>query len=250
MSTNVRCGRHRADHAPNTPLTALSKTAADAARKGALVAATSGIIATTLSSTASATPAGNGHHERVTGLDLEALKAARTTTDTAPAVRVAPDARLDFTATVVRVKPAPEPEPEPAPAPAPEPAAGPATAPAGTAAPASDGSIGARAVAIAMQFVGTPYVWGGESPGGFDCSGLVKYAFAQVGVSLPHSSTALRGSGTVVSAAAARPGDLVWTPGHIAIYAGNGMVVEAVSQGTPLSYRAMWQSNPTYVRVV
>jgi cell wall-associated NlpC family hydrolase len=105
-------------------------------------------------------------------------------------------------------------------------------------------------VSIAMQFVGTPYVYGGESPGGFDCSGLVKYAFAQVGVSLPHSSSALRGSGTVVSAAQARPGDLVWTPGHIAIYAGNGMVVEAVSHGTPLSYRAMWQKNPTFVRVV
>ncbi|GAB3158274.1 hypothetical protein GCM10027059_02690 [Myceligenerans halotolerans] len=240
MSTNVRCGRHRADHTPNTPLTALSKTAADAARKGALVAATSGIIATTLSSTAAATPEGNARYERVTGLDLEALNAARTHIDTAPAVRVAPDARLDVTTPVVKVKPAPEPEPEPEPEPA------------GTeaAVPAGDGSIGARAVSIAMQFVGTPYVYGGESPGGFDCSGLVKYAFAQVGVSLPHSSSALRGSGTVVSAAAARPGDLVWTPGHIAIYAGNGMVVEAISYGTPLSYRAMWQANPTFVRVV
>jgi integrase len=59
VSTNVRCGRHRADHTPNTPLTALSKTAADAARKGALVAATSGLIATTLSGTASASPDGN-----------------------------------------------------------------------------------------------------------------------------------------------------------------------------------------------
>ncbi|WP_307865059.1 C40 family peptidase [Myceligenerans salitolerans] len=246
MSTNVRCGRHRADHTPNTPLTALSKTAADAARKGALVAATSGIIATTLSSTASAAPEGNARYERVTGLDLEALNASRTHIETAPAVRVAPDARLDIATTVVKVKPAPEPEPEPEPRPEPAPAA----AATGTAAPVSDGSIGARAVSIAMQFVGTPYVYGGESPGGFDCSGLVKYAFAQVGVSLPHSSSALRSSGMVVSAAEARPGDLVWTPGHIAIYAGGGMVVEAVSYGTPLSYRAMWQSNPTFVRVV
>ncbi|MBL0886717.1 C40 family peptidase [Myceligenerans indicum] len=211
------------------------------------MAATSGIIATTLSSTAAAAPEGNAHHERVTGLDLDALNAAHAPADTSPAVRVAPDARLDLTAAVVKVKPAPEPEPAPAPRPAAQPAAQPAAA---APAPARNSSIGARAVSIAMQFVGTPYVYGGESPGGFDCSGLVKYAFAQVGVALPHSSSALRGAGTVVSASAARPGDLVWTPGHIAIYAGDGMVVEAVSYSTPLSYRSMWQSNPTFIRVV
>ncbi|WP_460756419.1 C40 family peptidase [Myceligenerans cantabricum] len=246
MSTTVRCGRHRADHTPNTPLTALSKTAADAARKGALVAATSGIIATTLSSTASATPEGNAPHERVTELDLAALQDAHTQVDAAPAVKVAPDARLDVPSTTVKVKPAPEPEPEPV---AEVTATAAVSAEVETSMPATDGSLGARAVAIAMQHVGTPYSWGGEAPGGFDCSGLVKYAFAQVGVALPHSSSAMRGAGAVVSAGEARAGDLVWTPGHIAIYAGNGMVVEAVSYGTPLSYRAMWQQNPTFVRV-
>ena len=259
MSTNVRGGRHRADHAPHTPLTALSKTAAHTARRGALVAAASGIIATTLSSTASATP-DHARHTHVTELDLEqrseARRAAHSTVESGgtagagPAVRVASDARLDIPAPTIKVKPAPEPEPEPEPVPEQAPAAEPAAA----AAPAtqmvtSDGSIGARVVSIAMQHVGTPYVYGGAAPGGFDCSGLVKYAYAQVGVSLPHSSSALRHAGTPVSASDARPGDLIWTPGHIAIYAGNGMVVEAVSYSTPLSYRTMWQSNPTFIRV-
>lgn len=245
MSTNVRCGRHRADHTPKTPLTALSKSAADAARKAALAAAASGIIATTLSGTASAAPEGTVRDQRATGLNLEALNAAiNTQIDTAPVVKVAPDARLELSDTVVEVKPAPE----PAPAPAPRPATG---APEAAApAPARGSSLGARVVSIAMEYVGTPYVYGGESPGGFDCSGLVKYAYAQLGVALPHSSSALRGSGTIISAAEARPGDLIWTPGHIAIYAGDGMVVEAVSYGTPLSYRAMWQTSPTFVRVV
>lgn len=263
MSTNVRRGRHRADHAPHTPLTALSKSAAHHARKGALVAAASGIIATTLSSTASAAPDGARHthvaeleelRQETTREGLE--RASRGGIRTAPAVQVAPDAQLEVAAAAIEVTPAPEPEPAPVVAePAvtqvatTQPLAGQAATSATPVSYSSDGSIGAQAVAIAMQHVGTPYAWGGEAPGGFDCSGLVVYSYGQLGVSLPHSSSALLHAGTQVSAAEARPGDLVWTPGHIAIYAGNGMVVEAVSYSTPLSYRAMWQDNPVFVRV-
>jgi cell wall-associated NlpC family hydrolase len=108
--------------------------------------------------------------------------------------------------------------------------------------------VGARVVEIAKQYIGTPYLWGGATPSGFDCSGLVVYAYAQVGIDLPHSSAALRYSGHVVSSPA--PGDLVWTPGHIAIYAGSGTIVEAAAPGLPLAYHAMWQDNPVFVRVL
>ena len=94
-----------------------------------------------------------------------------------------------------------------------------------------------------------PYVWGGASPSGFDCSGLIQYVYGQLGISIPHSSSAISTIGYQVSAADAQPGDIVWTPGHVALYAGDGMVVEAQQQGTPVQYGEMWQNNPVFIRV-
>jgi cell wall-associated NlpC family hydrolase len=88
-------------------------------------------------------------------------------------------------------------------------------------------------VGIAMQYLGVPYVWGGASPSGFDCSGLVVYAFAQVGVSLPHSSYALYGAGVPVSYDQLQAGDLVffYGLGHVGIYVGGGMFIHAPHTG-------------------
>lgn len=110
----------------------------------------------------------------------------------------------------------------------------------------SSGSASA-AVAIAMTKVGFPYVYGSGGPSSFDCSGLISWAYAQVGISLPHQSAAMLGSGTQVSTPA--PGDIVYTPGHVALYAGDGMVVEAATPATGVVYRPMWQDNPIYIRV-
>jgi cell wall-associated NlpC family hydrolase len=99
-----------------------------------------------------------------------------------------------------------------------------------TAAPASHyGGV----VGIAMQYLGTPYVWGGASPGGFDCSGLVMYVYAQVGVSLPHSSYAQYGAGVPVSMSDLQPGDLVffYGLGHVGIYVGGGNFIHAPHTG-------------------
>jgi cell wall-associated NlpC family hydrolase len=89
-------------------------------------------------------------------------------------------------------------------------------------------------VGIAMRYLGVPYVWGGASPRGFDCSGLVMYVFAQIGVSLPHSSYAQFGMGTPVSMSELQPGDLVFFAGasHVGIYIGGGQFIHAPHTGT------------------
>jgi cell wall-associated NlpC family hydrolase len=86
---------------------------------------------------------------------------------------------------------------------------------------------------VALSQLGQPYVWAGSEPGGFDCSGLVVWAYAQVGVSLPHSSYALYGYGVPVSRDQLAPGDLVFFDGlgHVGIYIGGGQFVHAPHSG-------------------
>jgi cell wall-associated NlpC family hydrolase len=88
-------------------------------------------------------------------------------------------------------------------------------------------------VGTAMQYLGTRYQWGGESPSGFDCSGLVAYVYAQHGVSLPHNAAAQYGDGTPVSRNDLEPGDLVFFNGlgHVGIYVGNGEFIHAPHTG-------------------
>lgn len=102
------------------------------------------------------------------------------------------------------------------------------------AAPAAASGSAATVVNWAMSQIGKPYVWGGAGPNGYDCSGLTMRAYEQIGISLPHSSSAQRNYGTTVSLSALQPGDLVFAPGHVAIYIGNGTVVHAPTFGSPV----------------
>jgi cell wall-associated NlpC family hydrolase len=112
--------------------------------------------------------------------------------------------------------------------------------------PAAHGGV----VGIAMRYLGVPYVWGGASPRGFDCSGLVMYAFAQIGVSLPHSTYALYAMGTPVSRDQLQPGDLVFFNGlgHMGIYIGGNQMVHAPHTGDVVKVSSLtgWYAS-TYV---
>ena len=138
-----------------------------------------------------------------------------------------------------------QPEPEaaeeeeaaPAPAPAPEPAP----------APSHSGSAASTAINAAMGYLGTPYVWAGESAAGLDCSGLTMVSYAAAGVELTHSSRVQYGEGSLVPLDAAQPGDLVfWSSDgsqsgiyHVAIYLGDDMMIEAPTFGMTVRVTSM-----------
>jgi cell wall-associated NlpC family hydrolase len=109
--------------------------------------------------------------------------------------------------------------------------------------------FGAAVMSIAARYEGTPYQYGGTTPSGFDCSGYTQYVFRQVGISLPRTSSAQRAATTRISRSEAVPGDLVFMPGHVGIYAGNGMMWDAPRTGEAVHKRAVYSSSATYGRV-
>jgi cell wall-associated NlpC family hydrolase len=96
-------------------------------------------------------------------------------------------------------------------------------------------------VGIAMRYLGVPYVWGGASPGGFDCSGLVAYAYGQMGISLPHYTGAQWNVGVPVSRSDLQPGDLVFFNGlgHMGIYIGGNQMIHAPHTGDVVKISAL-----------
>lgn len=96
---------------------------------------------------------------------------------------------------------------------------------------------------IASRYLGVPYVWGGTSPSGFDCSGFVQYVYAQRGVYLPRTTYSQIYSGTRVSRSNLMPGDLVFfgygSPDHVGIYTGSGMMIHAPRPGKSVEYASI-----------
>jgi peptidoglycan DL-endopeptidase CwlO len=110
-------------------------------------------------------------------------------------------------------------------------------------APAKFGGV----VGLAMQYLGIPYVYGGSTPAGFDCSGFVMYVYAQVGVSLPHNAAAQYGYGTPVDISQLQPGDLVFFNGlgHNGIYIGGGQFIHSPHTGDVVKISSLsgWYSS-------
>ena len=115
--------------------------------------------------------------------------------------------------------------------------------------PPPDGSRASQVVAIAMQYLGVPYVWGGMSPSGFDCSGLTAYAYAQIGISLPHHAAAQWNYGVPVSRDQLAPGDLVFFSGlgHMGMYIGGGQFIHAPHTGDVVKISSLDDRAGNYV---
>ena len=118
-------------------------------------------------------------------------------------------------------------------------------------------SVGARAVAIAMQYLGVPYVWAGEDPQtGFDCSGLTMYVYGKLGIRLTHFSGAQFNEGIRVPRALLQPGDLVFFhdspvgPGHMGMYVGNGQFIHAPRSGDVVKISSLASYGDSYVGAV
>jgi cell wall-associated NlpC family hydrolase len=264
-------GRHRAARRPvlaEVARATSSQVTAFAGRTAVAAAAGSGVLLSLVAAPAaqaapadgaiSTTLAGKPVQGTLSSTDLNALTAqAREAVAAATVVAVAPDAQLKVEKATVSVVSAAENEEyqaqlaaeaeAAAAAEAAEAAAEAAEAAASVDIPAS--ASGSAVVSVAMRYLGVPYVWGGSTPAGFDCSGFTSYVFAQVGIDLPRTSSEQRYAGTEVPWSQAQPGDLLWSPGHISIYAGDGMQVEAPVPGKTVRYTQVWQSNPIVLRV-
>lgn len=109
---------------------------------------------------------------------------------------------------------------------------------------ASTSTSGSAIVDTARTALGTPYSWGSSSLSGMDCSGLVAYAYGQAGIDVPRTSSQQAAAGTSISQSELQPGDLVVWPGHIAIYSGDGKIIDASGSKQQVVEREIW-GNPT-----
>lgn len=254
MSNVIQRGRHRAPGRPSTPLDALAASlSSQNVGRGAVVAVASTGLVLGGATAASATVTDTIREPSVkaTAISADELDRAGTTAT----VTVAAEADLGLAAATVSAEAPPPPPPVVRTVTAASrtrtTASSSSSSSAATVqAPPIDGSLASSIIAEAYKYIGVPYVSGGASPSGFDCSGFVQYVYAQFGISLPRTSGAQANAGYRVSAAEAQPGDLIWAPGHIGIYLGNGQHIAARNYSTPLSVGPVYMSNPVYIRVI
>ncbi|MGO1503748.1 MAG: C40 family peptidase [Brachybacterium sp.] len=116
-------------------------------------------------------------------------------------------------------------------------------------APAPSASKGSSILSTARSGIGTPYVYGGTSTSGWDCSGFVQWVYAQHGINLPRGAAGQAAAGTVIPRSEARPGDLVYKPGHVGIYAGGNQFVDAGNSRVDTTERNIYSGSWTFIRI-
>ena len=256
MTVSTTRARHRAARRPSTPLTEFASAASDqmgtVGRRTAVVVGASGLVVSMLGSSASAATGGDAG--ALPAVDTAALTAsARAVLNTSPVVTAPVEAAWTFDAPVVTAETPPPPPPVRA-APAASRSTTRAATTTTTAAAPTNAAVpqtvaGNAVLEIAARYVGTPYLSGGTTPDGFDCSGFTSYVYAQLGITLPRTSSGQKAAGTIVSRADAQPGDLIWSPGHISIYAGGNEQIDSPRPGKTVQFRAIWQSSPVFIRI-
>ena len=268
MLDDTRSGRHRnaARYNPVAELSTIVKSAGETSVKASAVLAASGGLVAAFALPAQAAPAAR-HQPASTTTSATAAPAAEASTVTAvptalalaPAV-VAPETAAPVAVEkvgVLGVKAVAKPKPKPKPAPKADPVVRALASRTGGSTPVSRSTTrytnpaqsSSAIVNIARTLLGIPYVYGGESPSGFDCSGFTQYVFGKAGISIPRTASAQQCAATPVRDP--KPGDLVFfgSPAwHVGIYTGNGMMIDSPRTGKSTSERAIFSGVSGYGR--
>jgi cell wall-associated NlpC family hydrolase len=273
---NTRNGRHRtaARYNPVAELSTIVRSAGETGVKASAVLAASGGLVAAFALPAQAAPVHRTPSATASTTGVAAPGAEVSTRTTAPAALalapavVAPQAAAPVAVDPVGVvgvkavaKPKPKPKPQPKPAPDPVVQAvqsrstgngasnGPAPVSRSNTRYTNPQQSSSQVVNIARTLLGIPYVYGGSSPSGFDCSGFTQYVFGKAGISIPRTASAQQRAATPVSNP--KPGDLVFfgSPAwHVGIYTGNGKMIDSPRSGKSTSERAIFSGVTGYGR--
>ena len=257
--------RHRAPQRPLTPLdaltdtltgglTAVSDSLGTVGRSGAVLAVSTGLVATMglpANAVTKTAPENGAAFARSTVVTAAAVALPASVTNGA-AVSAPASAKLTFERDALAVKKA-KPKPKPKVVQELRTTQKASRSSARSAPKAATTGSRSDVLAIARQYIGTPYVYGGTTPSGFDCSGFTKYVLAKVGISVPRTSAQQYAAGRKISRGEARPGDLVaiFSGGrvtHIGFYLGGNRMIDSPRPGKSIQEREIWSSNLAFGR--
>ena len=256
MVNDTRSGRHRASvrYNPAAELTTIVRSAGETGVKASAVLAASGGLVATFALPAQASPHASSTSSVAAAAPQSPAADVPSALALAPAV-VAPEAASPVAVDAVGVlglKAVAKPKPKPAPRVVADAVSDRSSSSSSRSTSRTTSNVAqssSEIVNIARTLLGIPYVYGGESPSGFDCSGFTQYVFGKAGISIPRTASAQQSAATRVSDP--KPGDLVFfgSPAwHVGIYTGNGMMIDSPREGKSTSERPIFDGVSGYGR--